>query len=299
MSTLLDTFHVGKRRQEGSGFKRDLINIRKNSFNDFSREKLLCLVELQNCLNINKLLHTIFTSLQRHFSLTYLSLSCPKSKFNYQQGEQTTFQKLFLLRFENKMIAHITLCFQTNLTSNHIEALREWMRCFIFPLKNALSMETLRQTGLTDPLTGTANRLAFANLFHEQEELNQQITTLAVLVIDIDRFKKINDSYGHLVGDAILKLVSRSIIKNVRKSDHVYRIGGEEFFVTLENLTMNEAASFAERIRKAITKLTYPHNHEVIKLTVSIGMTWSDDHAHLNVEMSLKNKSHIHENFFI
>ncbi len=83
--------------------------------------------------------------------------------------------------------------------------------------------------------------MAFANWLSKNETNPSELSELAILIIDIDHFKKINDTHGHMAGDKALKQVTQSIIKNIRKSDHVYRIGGEEFLVTLQNTSIHEA----------------------------------------------------------
>ena len=101
---------------------------------------------------------------------------------------------------------------------------------------------------------------------------NQQ--ALSVLMIDIDFFKQFNDKHGHIAGDQALRMVSRTILHNLRPEDMVSRYGGEELFALLPGLDINEAATIAERLRKAINDAEILLDNETVlpSLTVSIGM---------------------------
>ena len=124
---------------------------------------------------------------------------------------------------------------------------------------------------LTDPLTGILNRRAIL------EELSQRMNHhlydfehLSILMLDIDFFKKINDNYGHIVGDKVLIKVSEIISQLIRGFDTVGRYGGEEFLVILPNTNSENAYKAAERIRKKIEETEFD---DIEHLTVSIGFT--------------------------
>ena len=132
--------------------------------------------------------------------------------------------------------------------------------------KNKLITESL-----TDPLTGILNRRAIL------EELSQRMNHhlydfehLSILMLDIDFFKKINDNYGHIVGDKVLIKVSEIISQLIRGFDTVGRYGGEEFLVILPNTNSENAYKAAERIRKKIEETEFD---DIEHLTVSIGFT--------------------------
>jgi diguanylate cyclase (GGDEF)-like protein len=91
-------------------------------------------------------------------------------------------------------------------------------------------------------------------------------------MVDIDHFKKVNDTHGHLVGDAVLRAVATAIDRNVRDHDSVGRFGGEEFAVLLPDITPADAAEVAERVRHAVERLTVPVGDATVRdLSVSIG----------------------------
>ncbi len=138
-----------------------------------------------------------------------------------------------------------------------------------------LSLEQrLNQLARSDPLTGIYNRRAF----HEQAQREFQRSRrykvkLSTVMVDIDFFKKINDTHGHPVGDQVIKHVARVLRASVRTSDYVCRFGGEEFCVLLTETEEDNAVVWADRARQAISQLEIPVGHSVIKITASMGVS--------------------------
>ena len=124
-----------------------------------------------------------------------------------------------------------------------------------------------------DPLTQVANRQFFDfQMAKRMEEANVFSNSFGVLVIDIDHFKKVNDTYGHLVGDEMLKIVAQSLSSNVEKTDVVSRWGGEEFIAIINVTNTEDLLKVAERLRAIIAASSYQLNEqESIHVTVSIG----------------------------
>jgi diguanylate cyclase (GGDEF)-like protein len=129
------------------------------------------------------------------------------------------------------------------------------------------SIARLRALAETDPLTGLLNR---RTLLAHAETLAAS-TRLGVVMLDIDRFKSINDRYGHIAGDAVICAVGRMITANVRKSDIVARFGGEEFIVLMPDIGADELGIQSERIRSAIGRSPVHHDEISIDVTASCG----------------------------
>jgi diguanylate cyclase (GGDEF)-like protein/PAS domain S-box-containing protein len=125
-----------------------------------------------------------------------------------------------------------------------------------------------------DPLTKSLNRSAFMERFRDaaRRSAGRPRGVVAVLFVDIDRFKAINDSLGHFVGDRLLVATARRLRASVRPGDAVARLGGDEFAVLLENVAdQTEAAVVADRVRESLREPFTVHGHEV-KATASIGV---------------------------
>lgn len=142
-------------------------------------------------------------------------------------------------------------------------------------ISHAELFERLRVESTQDELTGLANRRLFqSRLQLELERVSRFAQPLSVIMIDIDHFKRLNDTCGHAVGDDALKSVARVIQRSVRRIDTVARFGGEEFVVVLPNATVLQAARVAEKIRGAVAESVVPgaaHQPEGC-VTVSVGV---------------------------
>ncbi|WP_127476970.1 GGDEF domain-containing protein [Sulfurivermis fontis] len=141
-------------------------------------------------------------------------------------------------------------------------------------LENAINHERLKHIGLTDALTGVHNRRYFdRRLVEEVERVQRTHQPLACLFLDVDHFKKVNDTYGHQVGDRVLQEVAARIKAQLRLSDALGRYGGEEFSALLVQTDSAQALDVAERIRAAIAaepfRLGGDHN---LTVTLSVGM---------------------------
>ena len=141
-------------------------------------------------------------------------------------------------------------------------------------LENTLNVERLKHTGLTDALTAINNRRFFdQRICEEVERARRHDKDLSCLFVDIDYFKKINDTYGHQSGDKVLRSVAGLLNEQMRRSDILARYGGEEFAILLCNTDIEAAEEIAERLRLTIHATPQNGiNNEEISVSVSIGV---------------------------
>ncbi|MDD2914030.1 MAG: sensor domain-containing diguanylate cyclase [Gallionella sp.] len=142
-------------------------------------------------------------------------------------------------------------------------------------LESALSQERLKLLGLTDALTGVQNRRYFEHRCQaEISQARRYKHPLACMFLDIDKFKHINDAYGHQTGDEVLKRVAKIIQSQLRECETIARYGGEEFVVLLPQTDLHHARQIAERIRSRIEEeQLQAHAGDPINLTISIGLS--------------------------
>ncbi|MCW9024620.1 MAG: DUF484 family protein [Gammaproteobacteria bacterium] len=151
--------------------------------------------------------------------------------------------------------------------------LQRLVEIFAVCLENAINNEKIKLLGLLDPLTGIHNRRYLdQRLSEEVSRSMRQKKSLSCLFMDIDHFKSFNDTYGHAIGDLVLQEVANLIKSQMRLSDVLGRVGGEEFAILLTHTAKPEALEIAERIRSKI------ESHEIclederrLKITISIG----------------------------
>jgi diguanylate cyclase (GGDEF)-like protein len=132
----------------------------------------------------------------------------------------------------------------------------------------------LEKMAITDDLTGLYNRRHAMIRIEEHWALAERyVHPLSLMMVDIDHFKQINDTYGHAAGDAILKQVGMIFRQTTRTTDIVCRVGGEEFLVICPSETAHDAAVCAERCRKAVERYDFQLGQNVVRITISIGVS--------------------------
>lgn len=137
-------------------------------------------------------------------------------------------------------------------------------------------IEKLENLAFIDSLTGVGNRryseIKITTRLQEIEKFGE-IKSSGLLFVDIDNFKDINDTYGHKFGDDVLKVIAKTILKNIRENDFIGRWGGEEFIVIISGVKNEELFGIAEKIRRLVNSIEFFINNEKVKLSISIGAT--------------------------
>ena len=162
------------------------------------------------------------------------------------------------------------------------------MQKLIKDLKN--SQDELRKLAATDPMTKLYNRRYFSQISAEFLELakrnNQE---LSVIMLDIDKFKRINDTYGHKVGDDVIIALSKILVELKRKSDIACRFGGEEFVLLLPNTAIDGAEILAQKIRETVQNRSVKvEDDKELNFTISLGVSLVNVQNETNIEVSLK-----------
>jgi len=141
-------------------------------------------------------------------------------------------------------------------------------------------IDDLCDLSIHDGLTGLVNaRFFYAALEREVDRSHRTGRTCALLFLDIDSFKHVNDTYGHPVGDLVLQAVARQLRTNLRGMDTAARVGGEEFAVILPECTPEDAIRASTRIHGSLCPLVASHAGTTIEVTVSGGLVWTDPRA--------------------
>jgi diguanylate cyclase len=135
-------------------------------------------------------------------------------------------------------------------------------------------LEEQRQKALIDPLTGLPNRAAWSErLDHEIHQWQQHGNTLLLAMLDLDHFKRINDNYGHLAGDKVLKIIATVLRKRLRGTDFIARFGGEEFVLLMPGTVPAVGAKLLESLRAAVEACPFHFKSEPVTITISMGLT--------------------------
>lgn len=155
---------------------------------------------------------------------------------------------------------------------------------FLLGIKRALLYKKVQELTITDTLTQVFNRRYFLLRYREELERSKKFNyKFAFLMVDIDHFKDYNDRYGHLVGDVILREVTRTIKESMRQIDFIGRYGGEELSLVLTETDKEQAQFAAERFRQAVENKEIRAYDENLKVTISIGISvFPDDSSDIH-----------------
>jgi diguanylate cyclase (GGDEF)-like protein len=204
------------------------------------------------------------------------------SFFDIDPGDMKPFSQI--LQEANEELGKLNLSYEQLIME--LKQAKDKAEKFARELKEA--NEKLREMAFRDGLTGLYNHRYFQDLMdHELSRARRYKKAFALILFDLDHFKKINDQYGHPIGDLVLKEVSQAAKNILRESDIAARYGGEEFAIVLPETELNGAAVVAERLRRAVEGLEIVANDRRIETTISVGVT------SYHVSLGKKEKSEI------
>lgn len=161
--------------------------------------------------------------------------------------------------------------YKRNEFSSLFSAIRQLQN--VLKQRDALEFQ-LRNIANTDALTGVSNRMALDDYLEILSEHPEKLARLCLMIIDIDNFKRVNDQFGHILGDEVIKTVAQQLNMCVRHSDLIIRYGGDEFLIVIEDISQENALIIAEKIRANLSQkcVESTETHEKIQVSVSIGV---------------------------
>jgi len=229
---------------------------------------------LQTTLDITKLIEIYSNEIKALIPHDSITLENKAYDVNITIGTKARNTCSYQLVVAAQSLGQLTLSRKKKFSDHETETL-EYLLCgLVYPLRNALSYNAALIAAAKDPLTGINNRSAMnSTIIRETEMARRHETPLSMIELDIDFFKKINDTYGHAAGDVVLKSVAEVIKHCTRSSDIVFRSGGEEFILVLSSTDKKGALLLAERIRKAIEKHQFHYGKVNIDVTASLGVS--------------------------
>lgn len=185
----------------------------------------------------------------------------------YETDEENCYSRIYMLP-------------QKELYSYHDEVVSLILQGCSSALSNQIRIEKLKNAATIDPLTGCYNRREMeSQLKRHISGAARHKNDLSVFMFDLDHFKNVNDTYGHLAGDKVLREVSAVVQQGMRTGDVLARYGGEEFIAILPETSKIRAMELADRLRIKISNLHLEHNGEIIKVTASFGVSEFDKYA--------------------
>lgn len=228
---------------------------------------------LQSTLDIRKLLELYIDEVSAfvpHDGFRYNNL---RENLLLEFGEIESNNYTYKLILLGKNLGEVTFFRLQAFTKDELYRLDRLVAALLYPVRNSLLYKRAVETAYRDPLTDLNNRAAMDNaLDQELDFANRHNLPLTILMLDIDKFKTINDTYGHIAGDIVLKSLADCMRETVRRSDVIFRYGGEEFLILLRNTEEAGASLLANRIRIAVSEMICMHQEHEIRVTTSIGL---------------------------
>jgi len=189
-------------------------------------------------------------------------------------GRQARHSCTYNLNLGDEPLGKLSFRRNQKFSAAEIEALEQLLCSLLYPLRNALLYQDALQLAQKDPLTGICNRAALDEMMQrELSHARRQDSSYALLILDIDHFKAINDKYGHIVGDCALKIVANTIDACKRDGDLLFRYGGEEFVVLMRDTDHDGSHLLAERIRATFETIPCTCSGADLDIRVSIGVS--------------------------
>jgi diguanylate cyclase (GGDEF)-like protein len=229
-------------------------------------------LRLQTSLEAERILELFYSEVQRLVPLNALSYQLASCDLRLNLGERGNHSAGYRLNHDGEFLGELTFRRNQRFSEEELAQLESLLASLLFPLRNALLYRAALQTALRDPLTATGNRVALQQTLKREVDIAKRtLQPLSVLMVDIDHFKRINDSHGHIVGDQALIAVANALKDSLRNVDMVFRYGGEEFVVLLSNTSREAASMVGERLRMAVLGVQYLVENRAIEMSVSLG----------------------------
>lgn len=253
---------------------------------DIDSDKLLQLaIALQTTLDVEALIGIFSKHLQPLVSHRGVQYVHDPADIDVSVGKLTSYRHELPLALEGESFGRLCIHTSEDLSASHMHTAETLGTGLLHPLRNALMYRDAINASVRDPLTGVNNRSSFRKVLDREVDLSRRHgAPLSLIMLDVDRFKSINDQYGHVVGDVALKSIASCMLTCIRESDILFRYGGEEFCIALANTSLAGARKLAERVRRALEILVVRTSGARVHITASFGvatLSADDDVAHL------------------
>lgn len=232
------------------------------------------LQRLQTTLELEPLIQIFSESLHPLVPHDGIAFDCPEQGIHISHGRISRHVCSYNLMVEQTPLGELRILRGRKFRTAELNALEEALTVLVYPLRNALLYHQAVQSAQTDPLTGLLNRAALDRMLERELAVSRRSGGhLCLLVLDVDHFKAVNDRFGHQAGDQVLLAVADRLRALTRRSDMVFRYGGEEFVLLMGDTDPEAADQGARRIHEAIRERPLEITPgQCIDITVSIGI---------------------------
>ncbi|MDD1795262.1 GGDEF domain-containing protein [Enterovibrio makurazakiensis] len=226
-------------------------------------QRLMVLQKLQGRLEIDQLFEVFTRELEKQIDINRLIWEHNDISHIVRRGGTPGFRQTFSLKYAQSPLGMLQYSTPYQLDDDEISLIHTYHRLLAGPLSNAIEYNRVRNLAMLDGLTGLNNRISFEQDLRQSVALTERKNHgLILMIFDMDNFKQVNDTYGHLDGDKVLRRFSLLLNEAIRASDRCYRLGGDEFAVLLTPATKESAQLVNDRLKTLLSQdsLLTAHN---------------------------------------
>ncbi|MEJ2766662.1 GGDEF domain-containing protein [Photobacterium sp. MCCC 1A19761] len=232
-------------------------------------QRLLILQKFQGKLDLGLIFEIFAREVEKQIDVSRMVWAFEETTSLVRRGQATPHRQTFVLRFGDNELGKLQYATPYPLDKDEISLLHTYHRLFAGPLANAIEYRRVKNMALRDYLSGLGNRSSFEqDIQHAIAMSERRNVGLVLMMFDLDNFKQVNDKYGHLDGDKVIRKFASLLKQAVRSSDRCYRIGGDEFAVLLQPATDQSAMHVSERVDQLMQEDPTLRN---LRIGVSIG----------------------------
>ncbi|OEE68275.1 diguanylate cyclase [Enterovibrio norvegicus FF-33] len=227
-------------------------------------QRLMVLQKLQGRLEIDKLFEVFTRELEKQIDINRLIWEHDDISHIVRRGGSSDFRQTFSIKFAQSPLGMLQYSTPYQLDNDEISLIHTYHRLLAGPLSNAIEYSRVRNLAMLDSLTGLNNRTSFEQDLRQSVALTERKNHgLILMIFDMDNFKQVNDTYGHLDGDKVLRRFSLLLKEAIRASDRCYRLGGDEFAVLLTPATRESAQLVNDRLKTLLSHDTLLTAHSI------------------------------------
>jgi diguanylate cyclase (GGDEF)-like protein len=217
--------------------------------------KLILAEQLQTSLDLTSLLNMFSIEVAKIIDFSGLYFKKGNITAHVRGSKPAKNERLFELKINQKYIGTLTYAINTAISLTHYKILTDLHQLLIHPINNAISYQHAMSLAMHDELTSLGNRRYFdQQIKRAMHHANRQVSQLGLMVCDLDKFKAINDSHGHHIGDQVLIEFAKALKDSVRDSDSVFRFGGDEFAIVVEDASEKSLLIIEQRMTQALSR---------------------------------------------
>ncbi|MFQ3209769.1 MAG: two-component system cell cycle response regulator [Colwellia sp.] len=239
----------------------------------FDRRQVLALMtKLQTTLDIDELINIFSVEATRYIDFSGLYFKSQKLNIVLRGSRKAKKERRFELKTADDFIGTLTYGINSPISLTNFKVLEQLHQCLLHPLKNAIAYHVAIELAMQDALTGLGNRRYFdEQLKRAMHNANRHHSVVGLVLADLDKFKIINDTYGHFTGDLVLQEFANVLRLCIRDSDGLFRFGGDEFAIIVENTNDTALTIIENRINLALKSNVLLKKYQ---LGCSIGSTF-------------------------